>query len=440
MHRVSNRGIDMKSLKLLLHFITVGGLVLLLLIPLMMIRGTIQERQQYRDEAVRKVGASFGGRQVIGGPVLVVPYEEQVEEDVTGDDGIVRKVVRRKSSQWTFFPDSLAIDGELKPDTRKVGLHLVRVYEWNGDAAATFDVQVPADEGATRRSIGRPWLSFGIADVGGLRGATRFTVDGAAAKVEQGIGHADGPGIHVRMAAPQAGARLRFDARVGLQLQGTETFAMMPYGASNELRVKSSWPHPKFDGKSPQQDIDGKGFRAHWQVAAVATNAQRRYLQQPSLAAEPGAAKGAGWAPSVDSVSVSLIDPVNPYVQADRENSYCGVINIYNFLSDSFKFNRNADEGYLIGRIFINRERRYFVEGKQQTSMRAAEFGKSEIGHDALIAILEEAIWFALNFDLLMPPYEDNKRVTVDQFNTKMDNSKFVTGKRLGYVFEVEDI
>ena len=28
----------------------------------------------------------------------------------------------------------------------------------------------------------------------------------------------------------------------------------------------------------------------------------------------------------------------------------------------------------------------------------------------------------------------------VDQFNTRMDNSKFVTGKRLGYDFDVEDI
>ena len=130
----------------------------------------------------------------------------------------------------------------------------------------------------------------------------------------------------------------------------------------------------------------------------------------------------------------------SPYVQADRDNSYCGIIDIYNFLSDSFKFNRNADEGYLIGRIFINRERRYFVEGKQQTSMRAMNFGKAEIDREALIAILEPAIWFALNFDLLMPPYEDNKRVTVDQFNTKMDNSKFVTGKRLDYDFDVEDI
>ena len=130
----------------------------------------------------------------------------------------------------------------------------------------------------------------------------------------------------------------------------------------------------------------------------------------------------------------------NPYVQADRDNSYCGIIDIYNFLSDSFKFNRNADEGYLIGRIFINRERRYFAEGKQQNSMRAMDFGKSEIGQEALVAILESAIGFALNFDLLMPPYEENKRVTVDQFNTKMDNSKFVTGKRRGYDFDVEDI
>lgn len=130
----------------------------------------------------------------------------------------------------------------------------------------------------------------------------------------------------------------------------------------------------------------------------------------------------------------------NPYVQTDRDNSYCGVINIYNFLSDSFKFNRNADEGYLIGRIFINSEKCYFVEGKQQTSMRPMQFGKAEIDSEALVRILESAIYYALHFDLLLPSYDDNKRVTVDQFNTKLDNSKFVTGKRLGYDFDVDDI
>ena len=130
----------------------------------------------------------------------------------------------------------------------------------------------------------------------------------------------------------------------------------------------------------------------------------------------------------------------NEYVQVERDNSYCGVINIYNFLSDSFKFNRNADEGYLIGRIFINREKCFFVEGKRQTLVRPMAFGQNKITREALIAIMESAINYAINFDLLMPPYEENKRVTVDQFNTKMDNSKFITGKRLGYDFNVDDI
>jgi hypothetical protein len=130
----------------------------------------------------------------------------------------------------------------------------------------------------------------------------------------------------------------------------------------------------------------------------------------------------------------------NNYVQEDRDNSYTGVINIYNFLSDSLKYNRNADEGYLIGRIFINREKCYFAEGKQQTILRAANFGEQKITREALIEIMETAINYAINFDPLMPSYEINKRVTVDQFNTKMDNSKFTTGKRLGYEYNLDDI
>ena len=130
----------------------------------------------------------------------------------------------------------------------------------------------------------------------------------------------------------------------------------------------------------------------------------------------------------------------NGYVQQERDNSYCGVIDIYNFLSDSVKFNRNADEGYLIGRIFINREKCFFVEGKRQTLVRPMNFGQEKITREALVAIMEAAIHYAINFDLLVPSYEDNKRVTLDQFNSKMDNSKFTTGKRLGYEFNVDDI
>lgn len=127
----------------------------------------------------------------------------------------------------------------------------------------------------------------------------------------------------------------------------------------------------------------------------------------------------------------------NPYVAENKENGYVGMVNIYNFLSDSFKFNRKDDEGYLIGRIFINHTGHYFVEGKGRHAISATQFGSEEIDREALIRILEEAIDYALDFDPYMPPYSENLRVTVDQFNSKMDNSKFTTGKRLGYDFEL---
>ena len=130
----------------------------------------------------------------------------------------------------------------------------------------------------------------------------------------------------------------------------------------------------------------------------------------------------------------------NSYVQQARENSYCGMINIYNFLSDSFRYNRSADEGYLIGRIFINREMQYFVEGKRQISMRHNSFGTQRIDRAALLNIIENAIDYTVDFDLLVPPYDAVKVVTVDQLNTKIENSKMQTGKRLGYKFNSDDI
>ncbi|MDR2936578.1 MAG: hypothetical protein LBU80_04465 [Rikenellaceae bacterium] len=130
----------------------------------------------------------------------------------------------------------------------------------------------------------------------------------------------------------------------------------------------------------------------------------------------------------------------NSYVEKDKDNSYCGIVNIYNFLSDSFRYNRNADEGYLIGRIFINRESQYFVEGKRQVSLRHNNFGSARLDKPALAGIAEAAVNYSLEFDLLVPPYDAVKIVSVDQMNTKIENSKMQTGKRLGYRFNSDDI
>lgn len=128
------------------------------------------------------------------------------------------------------------------------------------------------------------------------------------------------------------------------------------------------------------------------------------------------------------------------YIKNNPMNSYCGVFNIYNFLNDSFKYNRLDDLGYLIARIFVNRENHFFVEGKRQSSELVKDFGKDELTKDYLKEIIETAIQYAVEFDLLVPPYDQIKIATVEQMHTEIYHSKIRTGKRLGFKFNSDDI
>ena len=123
------------------------------------------------------------------------------------------------------------------------------------------------------------------------------------------------------------------------------------------------------------------------------------------------------------------------YVRNDSMNSYCGVVNIYNFLSDSFKYNRLNDIGYLIGRLFINKDNFYFVEGKRQMGFLYNEFGSKKIDRAQLKDIVQSAILYSLEFDLLVPPYERVSEISIGQIVDRINHSKMKTGKRLGFQF-----
>jgi hypothetical protein len=128
------------------------------------------------------------------------------------------------------------------------------------------------------------------------------------------------------------------------------------------------------------------------------------------------------------------------YVKDNKNASYCGIINVYNFLRDSFKYNRLDDLGYLIGRIFINKDYHYFVEGKRQMGFLYNNFGNAVVDKESLMSIIQSAILYTLEFDLLVPPYDVVKIASVNQLNTKIENSKLQTGKRLGYKFNSDDV
>lgn len=128
------------------------------------------------------------------------------------------------------------------------------------------------------------------------------------------------------------------------------------------------------------------------------------------------------------------------YVKANGANSYCGVINIYNFLSDSFKYNRMDDLGYLIARIFINWENHFFVQGKRQSDEVVKDFVKDTVHKEILRKIIETSIQYAVDFDLLVPPYDNVKIASVEQMMVEISHSKIQTGKRLGFKFNSDDV
>ncbi len=121
------------------------------------------------------------------------------------------------------------------------------------------------------------------------------------------------------------------------------------------------------------------------------------------------------------------------YVKEDNLRSFCGVINIYNFLSDSLKYNRFNDTGFLIARIFINKDSNYFVEGDKELGFLFKNFTKQQLDKKKLNDIINASMQYSLNFDLLAPDFKDLRTISVHQILDQNNTHKIKTSKRMGY-------
>jgi hypothetical protein len=128
----------------------------------------------------------------------------------------------------------------------------------------------------------------------------------------------------------------------------------------------------------------------------------------------------------------------NKYVIEDSRRAFCGKIFIYNFLSDSFKYNRSNDLGYLIARIFVNREGHFFVEGKKQLNYLYSDFSSSILDQQRVDKIIESAVLYSLDFDPFTPPFETISDISVREVIEAGLQNRIATGKRLGFQFEAE--
>jgi len=287
----------------------VGALGCVILIALYMVNGVIDDRQQYRDAAVKSIEASYAGPQILVGPVLVRPYTQTTETAETNEEGIKRTIVRKQELTATSFPRELSMHGAMLPSERRHGLYKVEVYELQGELKGHFDVVDPQTEGTV--VWGEPYLALSVNDVRGIIGRPKVLVNGIEETMIQGAPATAGwqPNLHVPLhGMPSLKGHLDF--AVDLNLAGTETLSVAPVGDTNFLELRSGWRSPLFAGQflPRTRDVGNSGFHAAWEVSSLASGTQVQLEATPVK--------------SIDLMSVSLTTLLDPYSLSNRAVKY----------------------------------------------------------------------------------------------------------------------
>ena len=120
------------------------------------------------------------------------------------------------------------------------------------------------------------------------------------------------------------------------------------------------------------------------------------------------------------------------YVDADFKRRFFGQIMAYNFMADSIKYSRLNDPGYLLGRVLINIENHFYLEGVDQLDLRYKDISKNVISEEVIEIMVESAMIAAVNNDLMAQDLEDIRKISVKQ---KLDNQQVSRATKVGFNF-----
>jgi inner membrane protein len=296
-----------RSLGLKLFVISLVTLVIL--IALAMVNGTINDRQKYRDDAVKSIEASYAGPQTVIGPVLLRPYTQTTVTVEDGEKGTKKRVEHVTAMTATSFPHVLDVRGSLTPTERRHGLYKVTVYEFAGQLKGSMEIVQPQTTGTV--VWGEPYLAMSVEDVRGIVGTPKVAVNGIPETMFQGAESTIGwqPNLRVPLrGVKELGGNLEFS--IDMNLAGTEQLSIAPVGDSNHVELTSTWRSPLFAGQflPRARDVGGNGFSAVWDVSSLATGTQ---VQMQSKQDKP-----------IDLMNVSLLTSIDPYKLSDRATKY----------------------------------------------------------------------------------------------------------------------
>jgi len=313
--------------------LALAGVLIALGAALQTVGGIVAEREGRLREAERSVAASLAAAQTLVGPLLQRDCTE-TWDTVQGEGKDRRTVTERHRHRLSATPATLEVKANAVLEPRYRGIFKVNGYVLKANLAAAWNdglaLQPQAQHAGSRLQCDAPVLFVALGDSRGVRSAA-VQLDGVAAPALPGTRHAAHPrGFHAEVAESFAGAKRPLRAEIALELVGTGDLSFAPVGDSTRVELASDWPHPSFAGRFLPVDrqVGATGFTARWQLNALATSA-------PQAARDGGRACGPDGTPGeaasaeegrrsrcIETFGVAFIDPVSPYVLADRATKY----------------------------------------------------------------------------------------------------------------------
>lgn len=295
-------------------------LILLLLIPLLMINGVIQDRQQLRDGVLEDIARSSSYSQQLSGPLMVVPYRKVVRSWKLNEKTNERyQEVGEERGRLYFLPERFELDGNVQTELRSRGIYEARLFHADNRISGHFSIpeQLGIKEDFADYQFDQPFLAVGISDIRGIENALKLELDGQRLDFVPGsqVGFL-GEGVHVILPALDAKKATELAFGFDLRLQGTGQLQVLPVGKTSKVSLAANWPHPSFIGNylPAQREVTDQGFTANWQTSFFSTNLQE---------ALSSCVSGAGCeAFNGRSFGVSFIDPVDQYLKSDRAIKY----------------------------------------------------------------------------------------------------------------------
>lgn len=296
--------------------IIVSFLAILLLIPSFLIQNVIQERIVLSEKVKNELYAQWGGKQVVAGPVLNVPF-------TVTEQGVNNQSSNERHGVAHFLPETLKTDGALYPETRKRGIYKVVVYEGKLKLQGTFaqpDVS-QLDLPNAQYNWDAAYFTIGVSDMRGIKNLPELVINGQKCKVEPGVADTDMFQSGITVKADSVDLKQPMNFEIELVLNGSEDLSVEALGKTSEVAIKSDWADPGFSGGflPSNRQVTAKGFTADWLVTHLNRNFPQQWIDKKYNTHDA-------------KLGVELLIPVDHYQKSMRSAKYAILFIALNFI------------------------------------------------------------------------------------------------------------